>query len=458
MFKNWKFQLVLVLLLHLFLLLQLKFTAWPEMLLWSYMMIKGFLPYKDIAIVHTPHLVTDLFIFFKLFGVGILQLKIYTWIVVIVSDIVLFWVADKIWNRKVALVSVLSFVFLQIFFDGNGLWFESLIVPFVIFTLYLLNKKEYLWSGIAWALMFLTKQTAIWFLLPIGIMILQNFDKKKKLEPFVKFAFGVLMVSLLFVLILVVFGIQSDFYNWAINFGLFVLPRSQGQIQLPEIRNLLVSAFPLAIFAPLLFIGKGSKNDRRDLSLSLVSWAVFASMGIYPRFEYFHFQPALPFIAMAIALVYTRIKKEKLIKSFMALYLIGFAYLFANYFMANWNEGTRFYEENVKSVVSYVKSNTNPGDKIFVMNWWDNIYALTDTIPATDPWIPQLEWYQEAKGIQDKELEDLSFSKPKMIIFQEYSDFGLASYKPQKLYNYLLINYEMKEKIGGIKILVPKNK
>jgi len=75
--RKAKFFLVAILLLHVIFLLNLKFTAWPEMLFWPYLMLKGWLPYRDIAIAHTPVLLADLTIFFKIFGLGLLQLKIY---------------------------------------------------------------------------------------------------------------------------------------------------------------------------------------------------------------------------------------------------------------------------------------------------------------------------------------------------------------------------------------------
>jgi len=90
------------------------------------------------------------------------------------------------------------------------------------------------------------------------------------------------------------------------------------------------------------------------------------------------------------------------------------------------------------------------------MNWWDNIYALSNTIPATDPWVPQLSWYQESSGIQEKEVTDLEKSKPKLILLHDYTDSGLAAYVPEKVYDYVSANYKISSKVDGIEILVPK--
>jgi len=56
---------------HIVLLLTLKFTAWPEMLLWPYLLIKGYMPYSDIAIAHTPLLILKLAIVFRLLRLNI---------------------------------------------------------------------------------------------------------------------------------------------------------------------------------------------------------------------------------------------------------------------------------------------------------------------------------------------------------------------------------------------------
>jgi hypothetical protein len=440
------FILTPLLVLHLFLLINFKFTAWPEMILWPYLWIHGILPYKDVAIVHTPLLLMKLAIFYKLFGVGILQLKIFTWTLIIFTDALFYWIVKKLWNSKVALVSLSIFILWQIFFDGNGLWFELLIVPISLLCFYFISAKKYFWAGLFWALAFFTKQTAVFFLIPIGLSIVQSTEYR--VQRFTEFITGGLIIIFIFALILVAYNLMPSFYQWAIHFGIFVLPRASGQIQIPDIKNLMVAVLPFGIFLPFVF-------NRKTRNLNLLVWAVVGSLGAYPRFEYFHFQPAVPFLAIASGIVLTEIKKNQMTKIFITLYILGSIYLFFNYFMRNWGEGTRFYEQDVIDVSNYVSKNTKPGDKIFVMNWWDNIYALTNTLPATDPWIPQLSWYQEVPGIQEKEVMDLEKTKPKLIIFQDYADSGLAGYIPENVYDYVISHYKLKEKVDGIEILIP---
>lgn len=444
-YKYWKVVVVLILTFHLLLLSKLKFTAWPEMLLWPYLLLHGLMPYRDVAIVHTPILILKLAAFYKIFGVGVLQLKVFTWLVIIFTDILVFAVAKKIWKRKVAIFSLCVYVILQLFYDGNGLWFDLLLAPLALITFYLTVSKEYFLAGIAFALMFLTKQTAVWFLFPILFQLWVR--DKKKITSFVK---GNGLVFFVFIIIFFAWNMVPSFYNWAINFGMFVLPRSSGQIHLPDIKNLIISLFPFSIFIPLLLIKKMKLKN-------LAMWSGAGIMGAYPRYEYFHFQPGIAFLAFGTGIFFVTFnKKDILSKILIPIYILGCFYLSFSFVIRNYNEGVRFYEANVQEVVQYVKNNTIPGDKIFVLNWWDNIYPLTDTIPGIKPWVPQLSWYQEIPGIQEKEVADLILSKPKLILFQEYTETGLSSYKPLKLYGYVMANYKLKEKIDGIEVLIPK--
>lgn len=433
-----------IIILHLLVLSKLKFTAWPEMLLWPYLVLHGWMPYKDIAIAHTPLLIMGLSVFYKIFGSNIEQLRLFTWAVIIAGDLVVFWVVNKLRNAKTAVAALSLFVVLLTVFDANGLWFDLMLVPLSLFTYFLITNKKFLWAGTVWAVMFFTKQTAVWFLIPIGIEIWLN--KKNYKRCALMFFYGTMLVLSVVILYLWVFGMLSYFYDWAIHFGIFILPKSQGQIQLPGIKSLVISMYPFLLFAPLI--------QKKRTDIALLVWAVAGGMGAYPRFEYFHFLPAIPFLSVAGGIFFSKPTKNRLFKFSRGLFIFGLFYLFAGYFLRNYNEGIRFYEQDVKDVVRYVKDNTSKGDKIFVLNWWDNIYSLSGTLPAARPWVPQLEWYQKLSDVQDMEAESLILSKPKMIIFKPYTSSGLSSFVPDKLYSYVAANYYVKETIDGIEILV----
>jgi hypothetical protein len=446
---NIWFVFVGILIFHLFLLIKIKFTAWPEMLLWPYLMLNGLSPYKDIAIAHTPLLIFDLAVFFKIFGLGIIQLKIFTWVLIAVTDLLIFLISKRLYGKKVAVISTMVFAVIQTYFDGNGLWFDLALSSLALINFYFVREKKYLAVGVITSLMFLTKQTAFWFFVPLLAEIVAT--KKETKKNIVKLLKGAVFTGVVFLVGISLWGVLGDFWFWVIKYGIFTLPLSQGQIQLPGIRSLVVSLYPFLIL--LLYMLKKARNPKY-----LILWVFAGAMAAYPRFEFFHFQPALPFLALGAGLTLSRINLPKgfIIKTFLTLYLVGFLYLFSSFFIRNYNEGTRFHENDVQRVVEYVRNNTSPEDKIFVINWWDHVYALTDTLPATRPWVPQLEWYQELPGIKEKEVRDLSVNRPKLIVFQNRSDFGLSSYIPDKVLEFVMSDYIVKEKIDNINILVLK--
>jgi hypothetical protein len=253
------------------------------------------------------------------------------------------------------------------------------------------------------------------------------------------FFFGSTAIILIALFGLWLSGLLKYFYDWAINFGIFILPVSQGQIQIAGIRTILICLFPFLSFIPLLFM-------ERKKHLPLLVWAISGAMSAYPRFEYFHLLPGIPFISMASAILFSKFQKNTVLKFYSLIYILGLIYLFMSFFIRSYREGVRFY----------IKDNSAPGDRIFVLNWWENLYALTDTLPAVTPLVPQLEWYQEMRGIQEAEVESLKLRKAKMVIVKPYTQSGLASYIPKTLYGYLKENYNFKTKIGGIEIWVPK--
>ncbi len=451
--------IISVLALHIVGLINLKFTAWPEMLLWPYLMIKGWLPYQDIAIAHTPNLIFALKYFMGFFGVGILQLKLFTWLLIILTDVIFFFVIRKLFilrgfydktkpkndfNKKVT-ISLLAFIFWQMYFDGNGLWFEIAVLPLSIILFYLFYKKKFFLSGLVFAFAFFTKQTAVWFLLPVIYQIF--FFEKNKKEILIKFILGVGSVSLILLLAFWIVGILPSFYRWAINFGIFTLPRSQGQIQFPALRPLFVALFPFLVFLPGLF-----KKDKKIINLLV--WAFAGGFAAYPRFEFFHIQTAIPFLAIATSIFFVDAVKFRYQNLFNGFYLAACLLLFSGFFIRNISEGTRFYDTDVKELQEFIVKNTVQGQKIFIMNYWDNLYPLTDTLPATRPWIPQLGWYVEQPGVQEKMVEELKREQPELVILNPYTESGLSSYVPRKIYDFVTTNYKFKQKKAGMDVLI----
>lgn len=365
----------------------INFTAWPEMLAWPYLILKGWLPYKDIAIAHNPSLILVLTGFYKVFGVGILQLKIFTWGLIAINLWLTYFIARRLWSNKIGLLASVLYLFFCIVFEGNGLWFDLALTPFALLLYLFIKEKKYLYAGIVFALGFLSKQTFIYFLIPI---IFSKIDWKK-------FIIGVLPIALIFVLILHLFGILDDYYNWAVMFGIFYLPHAEGQILFPNLKQLL---FALVPFTALLF----------SPELLILMFTIVGVMGVYPRWELFHFQPALPFLAIVLS-IYILSNKSKIVKLIVILFTTSYIILGLNRQFGN---TTRFYESDVQNLVSQLTVHRSLST-LYVINYWDNLYALTNTLP-NKPLIPYIPWYLNYNNNKELMLSNLKTKMPDAIV------------------------------------------
>jgi len=424
--------LITILIVQMFLLSKIEFTAWPEMSLWPYLILKGWLPYRDFAIVHTPFLIFLLSFFNKIFGVGILQLKFFTWLFIIFSNLTLFFVVRRLFNEKKALLALFIYVPLLIFFQGNGLWFDLALAPLGLLIYFFLTQKKYLFAGIFFFLSVFTKQTAIWFSIPIlfQLLVRYKFSIKKAWPAIDNFLLGLLVPTLITLLTFWVFKFLPNFSFWAIKFGIFYLPKAEGQIHLPGIRELLVS------FIPFLFLLLYIYKSKRKTNWSLIIWTICGVLGIYPRWEWFHYQPALPFLALVISLTFFE-RKGRIYKYIWFSLLILFTFVFMRFIYRNWGVETRFYDNLAQKVVSEVKGKVRPNDKIQVINYWDNIYPLTDTLPSFKPWIPYLSWYLKYPSVEKRYVYEITSNKPLLIVKGKFEETSFNSYEIPEVKNFI---------------------
>src|SRR4030043_2491420 len=174
--------IILLVLLQVGLWLKIQFIAWPEMVYEPYLMNHEFTVYKNITIAHTPLLLFILQLFFKLFRDPILSIKIFTWFLTIATGFSIFWVASRLFDKKkLAYLAWALYIFVQIYYEGNGIWFDHLVAFFSLWSFYFFyrylfyysNSKEIILSGIFLGLAGISKQTAGWLALPalVGFLI-----------------------------------------------------------------------------------------------------------------------------------------------------------------------------------------------------------------------------------------------------------------------------------------------
>ena len=134
-------MILILLLVHLLLLINTKFTLGPEMVFYPYFQNNIFLLYQDFINPSPPILTWFLAIFAKIFGYLPPPYQILTWVIILIIDFSIYIISQKIFKNKLfALSSVAFFAVFSIPFGVNGLWFDLVQTPFILWALYFFYK------------------------------------------------------------------------------------------------------------------------------------------------------------------------------------------------------------------------------------------------------------------------------------------------------------------------------
>lgn len=427
--------------LHLLILVNLQFTAWPEMFSFPYMVNKGFLIYKDFHHAYQPLLTIILSFIYKVFGYNLLTLQIFTWSSILLSDVLIFLISEVIFGKKWQnLVPVLIFVILQPFFEGNMLWFDLATVPVILTSFYFLFKKKWFFAGFVLALGILIKQQL--GLLLIGYFVYFLF-KKVKFRDFIGFTLGGIIPVAITFLTFLSFGIFNDYLFWTFIFPLKDLPKIPGYATWPNVKQIFTLIFLLSPIAVLV-----KKQNRNSEFVFLLIILLMSFLSALPRFSYFHLQPMLAIYSIFIGV---------LIISKNRFYLIIFPILVFIYVLKQnlglFGLSPRFYNWESQSLANIVKTEIKNDEEIYFLGPNSLIYVLSNTIPPK-PWIENYVWHFEIPGMQEKMISGWQIDPPMVIFWTDPISgnwFDVGTYIPQKIAEYIHKNYfKIKEVSPGL--------
>jgi len=94
--------------LHLLLLFNLQFTAWPEILSYAYLKNSGFSLYGGMVHPYPPLLTLTLSYLYKIFGYGIPVERAFYYLMLLINDVSVFLIAKKITGNKLAALASVS--------------------------------------------------------------------------------------------------------------------------------------------------------------------------------------------------------------------------------------------------------------------------------------------------------------------------------------------------------------
>jgi len=441
--------ILIPLLVHLLLLINTRFTLWPEMVVYPYLLNNNFQLYRDIINPYPPILTWFLAIFAKFFGYLPPPYQILTWVIILIIDLSIYIISQKVFKNKLfALSSVVFFAVLSIPFGVNGLWFDLVQTPFILWALYFfykfLNAKakstlkcNFFISFLLVTIAFFIKQQVFWVALLFVAFGLSKyrFDVLKFLKNHYQASLPLGVLFIFHVLYFFVQGTLANFAFWVFYFPAFLASKMPGYILLPSAKQMLIVFALFVFFVPTMV--------RKSQILFLVTLAVLILFA-YPRFDYFHLVPALAVIAVVFGPNFEYLKKSVIhVKGFFLLALIFLGLFTFRYFQNHWHKEVRFFEQEVLKNARVVDLIAEEGKTVYLQNAPDQLLSLSGTLPPK-PWADDFPWYLEVPNLQKKVVDNLEKDKPRYIIFQPYFEgekYGLGSYRPDDIADYIDNNY-----------------
>lgn len=442
---KFKIYLPLLLGLQLFFLVNLQFTAWPEMLSYSYLRNNGFLIYKDMIHPYPPILTMGLSVLYKFLGYHIWVLQSVAWGLALLSSIGVWFIARYLTkNETIALFVLFVYVLLQPFLDGNMLWFDTVIVLPILFGLYFLIKNNLLLAGLFLSLATLTKQTVGLYLLFVIFYLL--FSKKATFNQLKNIFIGPLILGVPLLVRLIQEGALTDFINWTLIYPITQFRNFPGYVHTElSVEQLLVSIF---LLAPLLFLTLKNRDFLRDKFFQLLLMFLFISIFIiYPRFSFFHAQTALAILLIAYGYLLSKTKTNFLLATFYLLLVIFFVQ--QPVFALNWQKETRFYGKSDLELAKIIEDKTKKESRVYLLGLHSGLYSMSDRIPPKR-WADNFGWYLEIPGVSEEVMSRWKKNLPEFIFWRtpnggNWSDLG--TYQPKKIVSFLSENYTKKEEV-----------
>lgn len=440
-----------LILIHLFILKTITYTAWPEMFSYPYLINHDFLMYRDFAHPYVPLLSLVLAFYYKIAGLSLTSNQIFTWGLILVNDIIIFLIARKFFKSFSALIPLAIYILLQPIFEGNMLWFDLATTPFILgsFLSFIYIKdfgRKFFWFGFLLTITILIKQQAIILIFLTSIILLFSKETRKH---FIFYILGGIIPVGFLLIILLTFGIFKDYIFWTMEFPLIWLPKFPGYSDLPTTKNIIMLLLLFGL--PIIWLIKNFLSIdifRRIILVSILATVVMA----FPRFSYFHLQPA---VAVLIIFYIFTINFKRIGAIFLIIGISYGLFLWKDYRPFIGVELARFYDKQDLDLAKFVKENSREDGTVYFLGPHSLVFVLAGRLPPK-PWIENFVWHFEIPGMQEKQIEGFK-REEYLVIFRQGPIpgkwYGLGSYQPKKIIDYIESNYEIKGRYeSGIEV------
>ena len=440
-----KLLLGFILLVHVLLLTRLIFFPYPELFIYPYLTNHGLKPYSQILDQHFPGLLFLPVNFENLGMTDEISARVWLIVIVLITHLLLFFISKTILKNdyQALLVNILYLVW-QPFFEGWVLWIDNFLPLILLPAFYTFLKKKFFMSGILIGLAIIFKQVMIPLAAFLAFYIWWESKEFKKMRDFV---IGLSIPIFLMIVYLISIGVFSDFFYWTVIFNLTVYAK-YGRGEGGDIAHL--SRVFLVFGSAFLAIGRLKERSVQILLIFLIGTLI----GLTTRFDFVHFQPALPFAVLATIIGVGKFVKLKIFGKFaIAAYLL-IAFWWVNiFYTGHMGNKVFFFDESTYQIAGRIMQYTNPGDKIFVFGAAPHLYQMSNTLPSGDIFVFQFPWF--LKVAENEILEGIIIDKPNIIVSQRNNLIEGVQIKDfaGKIDAYINQNYQEIDRVGDTLIL-----
>jgi len=420
-----KVLLVFLLVLHLCFLMLFRFTAWPELVSFPYLLTRGYSLYGDMVHVYPPLLTYILAFIYKVFGSSLAVLQIFSWFLVLVNDLLIYLISLKLTNTKnLSAAAIILYIPLHISLEGNMLWFDSFMLTPMLLSFYFMLKKNKFAAFFWWSMAILSKQTALLFA-PLYVFFLLH--PKPNQKSITQALLGLMPVCV-FVIYLLIRGSLVWFLNWNFIYPSLFWKDYPGYYHLTLNKREILTI--ISLIAPMLL---GIKTMAKNLYL--IGFLFISFIAFFPRFSFFHLQL---FIALVVIGSVYAISKSRYLMLISIVLAILIVWLRLPNLKWDWQESPRFFEENTLAKAYEIKNEI--GEKsVYFLNLPSQYYVLTNTYPPK-PWVDNYGWYWEVPGFQNRTLDRWRENPPQYVLGHN------GGYEPMAVTSWIRANYNSIEK------------
>jgi hypothetical protein len=423
----------------------LRITVYPELVVYPYLTASGLLPYREILDQHFPGL---LFLPVNFHTLGIRDAASFHVLLVMVAalqSVLTYVVARRLASNTVALVAAAAYALLQPVFEGDQLWLDVFLPLFTLPALLLLLDARWILAGLLLGLGVVFKQTLVPLVAFAGLVVLYEAGWRNVL----RFAAGALLPATLLLLYLHRVGVLADFWFWTVTFNLSTYAR--GGTLAPRLGDVVRIALPIALLLPATVLAPARWRPRL-----IVLWACSTVVGGLGRFGLIHLQPAVPYLAILVAMLLMELSRRRATVALVAVLLLTTVWLGEFYGRrARWGDDPTQTERRA-SLESLIRERARPSDEIFLLGVTSELYAATGTLPPGRVFVFPFPWFLDVAG--DRVLAALRGSTSRLALIDPEGGIDgrrLQDYA-RPLIDEVRTHGVLRSRIGSIEVYEPR--